>query len=32
MDAPLDFAAWLGAHQHPDPVYGFVYRYHPRSG
>ena len=31
MDAPLDFAAWLTSHEHPDPVYGWVYRYHSRS-
>ncbi len=31
MDAPKDFADWLTAHEHLDPVYGWVYRYHPRS-
>jgi hypothetical protein len=31
MDAPKDFADWLTSHEHPDPVYGWVYRYHPRS-
>jgi hypothetical protein len=31
MDAPKDFADWLTAHEHPDPVYGWVYRYHSRS-
>lgn len=29
--APERFAAWLAAHEHKDPRYGFVYRYHPRS-
>lgn len=29
--APLRFAQWLAAHEHRDPRYGFVYRYHPRS-
>ncbi len=31
MDAPKDFAAWLTAHEHSDPHYGWVYRYHSRS-
>jgi hypothetical protein len=31
MDAPQAFADWLTAHEHLDPVYGWVYRYHPRS-
>jgi hypothetical protein len=31
MSAPLQFAAWLTAHEHVDPRYGWVYRYHPRS-
>jgi hypothetical protein len=31
MDAPKDFADWLSAHEHRDPVYGWVYRYHSRS-
>jgi hypothetical protein len=31
MDAPADFAAWLATHEHRDPTYGWVYRYHPRS-
>ncbi|MEX0700994.1 MAG: hypothetical protein WD069_02755, partial [Planctomycetales bacterium] len=31
MDAPEKFARWLAAHEHPDPNYGWVYRYHPRS-
>ena len=31
MDAPKDFADWLTAHEHRDPVYGWVYRYHSRS-
>ncbi len=31
MSAPEKFAAWLTAHEHKDPVYGWVYRYHPRS-
>ncbi len=31
MNAPQDFAAWLSAHEHLDPVYGWVYRYHSRS-
>ena len=29
--APERFAAWLTAHEHKDPRYGWVYRYHPRS-
>jgi hypothetical protein len=31
MSAPESFAAWLAAHEHKDQVYGWVYRYHPRS-
>jgi hypothetical protein len=31
MKAPQRFAAWLTAHEHKDPVYGWVYRYHSRS-
>lgn len=31
MSAPESFASWLAAHEHKDPVYGWVYRYHPRS-
>jgi len=31
MDAPKDFAAWLTSHEHRDPLYGWVYRYHSRS-
>ena len=31
MDAPQDFCDWLSSHEHPDPVYGWLYRYHPRS-
>jgi hypothetical protein len=31
MGAPKDFAEWLTSHEHPDPVFAWVYRYHPRS-
>lgn len=31
MSAPLQFVEWLTAHEHRDPVYGWVYRYHSRS-
>ncbi len=31
MPAPERFAAWLTAHEHKDPLYGWVYHYHPRS-
>jgi hypothetical protein len=31
MSAPESFASWLAAHEHKDPVHGWVYRYHPRS-
>jgi len=31
MDAPQEFAAWLTAHEHRDPRYGWVYHYHSRS-
>jgi hypothetical protein len=31
MSAPQEFAAWLTAHEHEDPTYGWVYRYHSRS-
>lgn len=29
--APTKFADWLAQHEHPDPTYGWVYQYHPRS-
>jgi hypothetical protein len=29
--APEKFVKWLGRHEHQDPVYGWVYQYHPRS-
>ena len=29
--APQQFAAWLTAHEHKDPKYGWVYHYHSRS-
>jgi hypothetical protein len=29
--APEKFAVWMATHEHRDPRYGFVYRYHPRS-
>ena len=31
MSAPQEFAAWLTAHEHKDPKFGWVYHYHPRS-
>jgi hypothetical protein len=31
MGAPQQFIEWLTAHEHRDPVYGWVYRYHSRS-
>ena len=31
MSAPLNFAAWLTAHEHVDPRFGWVYHYHSRS-
>jgi hypothetical protein len=31
MGAPENFVAWLTAHEHKDPRYGWVYRYHSRS-
>jgi hypothetical protein len=31
MNAPKDFADWLSSHEHRDPVFGWVYRYHSRS-
>jgi hypothetical protein len=31
MIAPLRFTEWLTAHEHVDPRYGWVYRYHSRS-
>lgn len=31
MSAPEKLAAWLTAHEHKDPKYGFVYNYHSRS-
>ena len=31
MSAPQQFTEWLTAHEHRDPVYGWVYRYHSRS-
>jgi hypothetical protein len=31
MDAPKDFVSWLTSHEHPDPRYGWIYRYHSRS-
>jgi hypothetical protein len=31
MNAPEQFAKWLSEHEHKDPVYGWVYRYHSRS-
>lgn len=32
MSAPERLAAWLAKHEHRDPKFGHVYRYHPRSG
>ncbi len=31
MGEPKKFVAWLTAHEHKDPVYGWVYRYRSRS-
>jgi hypothetical protein len=31
MSAPDRFVAWLTAHEHKDPKFGWVYRYHSRS-
>jgi hypothetical protein len=31
MGAPEDLTNWLTSHEHKDPVYGWVYRYHSRS-
>jgi hypothetical protein len=31
MRAPEGFASWLTAHEHKDPIHGWVYRYHSRS-
>lgn len=31
MDGPEAFTKWLTAHEHKDPKYGWVYRYHSRS-
>jgi hypothetical protein len=31
MRAPEEFAIWLTAHEHKDPIFGWVYHYHPRS-
>lgn len=31
MSAPESFTDWLTAHEHRDPTFGWVYRYHPRS-
>ena len=31
MSAPKQFTEWLTAHEHRDPVYGWIYRYHSRS-
>jgi hypothetical protein len=31
MSAPQQLTDWLTAHEHKDPVYGWVYRYHSRS-
>jgi hypothetical protein len=31
MSAPQEFATWLTKHEHKDPNYGWVYRYHSRS-
>jgi hypothetical protein len=31
VNAPQAFAKWLTAHEHKDPKYGWVYRYHSRS-
>ncbi len=31
MEAPERFVSWLSGHEHRDPKYRWVYRYHPRS-
>jgi hypothetical protein len=31
VNAPARLAAWLAEHEHRDPKFGHVYRYHPRS-
>ena len=31
MKAPEGFVAWLTAHEHPDPKFGWIYHYHSRS-
>lgn len=31
MSAPEKFADWLNSHEHRDPKYGYVYKYHSRS-
>jgi hypothetical protein len=31
MGAPQELADWLTKHEHKDPIYGWVYRYHSRS-
>ncbi|MCI0334173.1 MAG: hypothetical protein L0228_13225 [Planctomycetes bacterium] len=31
MSAPQNFTDWLTSHEHRDPAYGWVYRYHSRS-
>ena len=31
VNGPQAFADWLTAHEHKDPKYGWVYRYHSRS-
>lgn len=31
MNGPQAFTDWLTAHEHKDPKYGWVYRYHSRS-
>ena len=31
MSAPEQLVDWVTAHEHKDPRYGWVYRYHPRS-
>src|SRR5262249_23922355 len=31
VQAPQRFAEWMAAHEYRDPVYGWAYRYHPRS-
>lgn len=31
MNAPEKFTQWLAHHEHRDPKYGHIYKYHPRS-